>query len=153
MHSIHSLVKQFQKDYPELTFKLSDDFKWSPSDSTVYYDGSSVNGTPSFLHELAHALLGHSEYNRDIQLIEIESTAWHYAQAILSPRYKIPIDEEHVEDNLDTYRDWLHARSTCPQCKATGFQVKSNVYKCILCRAHWRVNDARTCALRRYKLT
>lgn len=151
MPSTTSLANNLQRKYPDFTFQASDEFHWSPQEKVIYYDQNS-NDTASLLHELAHASLGHQTYIKDIALLEMERDAWHYAATTLGPTCATKIDDTTVQDALDTYRDWLHARSTCPGCKATGVQTKKNQYKCILCSRLWRVNDARICALRRYTL-
>ncbi|HEX7484354.1 MAG TPA: hypothetical protein VF281_04375 [Candidatus Saccharimonadales bacterium] len=151
MPSITSLVAKLQTDYPQLTFKSGDDFRWSPQEMTLYYPSASSD-TATLLHEVGHALLGHNTYTKDIQLIEMERDAWEYARKNLSGRYDSSISESIVQESLDTYRDWLHARSTCPNCQATGVQTKTQHYKCVACHTQWRVNEARICALRRYTL-
>lgn len=118
----------------------------------MYYNESSDDAA-LLLHELAHAVLKHADYTRDIELIEMERDAWDHARTVLAPRYSVPIDDAIIEDSLDTYRDWLHARSTCPDCQAIGIQIKLHHYRCLACGAQWKVNDARICALRRYKLS
>lgn len=96
--------------------------------------------------------LGHQDYDKDIRLIQMERDAWAYATASLAARYNVDISDDTVQTALDTYRDWLHARSQCPSCQATGVQVKQHTYKCLACSRLWKVNEARLCALRRYKL-
>lgn len=149
MPSTTSLIDKLQTDFPDLTFAASDGFRWSPHDKTVFYDTQS-DDCASLLHELSHAVLNHQQYTKDIELIEIERDAWQYATDSLSHQYKVTISDDTVQNALDTYRDWMHARSTCPDCQATGVQTKKNLYKCLACSAQWRVNDARVCALRRY---
>ena len=151
MHSISSLVTNLKHDFPDYIFVPGDDFLWSPEKKTISYVFDS-DDHGSLLHELAHAILGHAAYNRDIELLELERAAWQHATDHLAHTYGIIISPDQVEDSLDTYRDWLHARSTCPACRATGLQTKKNEYKCIACHEKWRVNDARLCALRRYRL-
>lgn len=151
MPSTTSLANNLQRDFPAFIFKVSDTFRWSPQEKTIFYDQTS-DDCASVLHELAHAVLQHENYTKDIALIEMERDAWQHAVTTLAPQYKVTIDDSVVQDSLDTYRDWLHARSTCPNCKATGVQTKKNQYKCLLCATRWRVNDARICALRRYTL-
>ncbi len=151
MRSITSLASRLQADFPQFAFVASDGFRWSPKMQTVFYDEASGDQA-ALLHELAHALLGHEGYTRDVALLELERDAWAHAQEVLAGTYDIIIDADQTEDALDTYRDWLHARSLCPGCHATGIQVKQNEYKCIVCMTRWRVNDARACALRRYKV-
>lgn len=151
MLSIHSaLSQQLKKDYPDLSFVESDSFVWSPSEKTVYYNPKDPHVATFLLHELAHAVLGHNDYNHDIELITIERAAWDYAKTELGPRYSLQIDAAFADDTLTTYRDWLHARSTCPRCGATGLQMKRREYKCLACEQTWRVNEARVCGLKRY---
>lgn len=151
MPLIPSLLAKLSVDHPSILLVASDDFRWSASERTVFYDTTSKDSA-TLLHEVAHALLDHRGYDKDIQLIEMEQEAWEYARTILAPRYDVTITESVTQDSLDTYRDWLHARSTCPHCQATGLQIKKNRYKCLACTRQWRVNEARLCALRRYSL-
>lgn len=149
MPSTPSLLDRLTADYPELTFQAGDHDRWSPAEQTVYYD-QAAKDSATLLHELSHALLKHIDYDKDIGLIDMERDAWAYAADTLGPKYGVAIDDDIVQDSLDSYRDWLHARSTCPTCSSTGIQTQSNGYKCVACRATWLVNDARICALRRY---
>lgn len=148
MPSTTSLITKLQTDFPLFLFATGDAFHWAPHEKTVYYPADSSD-IASLLHELSHAILDHQQFTRDIQLVEYEQAAWHHAVEVLSPRYHIAIDSEQVETSLDTYRDWLHARSRCPQCDATGLQTKQHIYSCLSCHAKWHVNDARVCELRR----
>lgn len=115
----------------------------------IYYDEQS-DDSATLLHELSHAVLNHTKYLKDIGLLELERDAWECARNTLAPKYDLIIPEDTIQDSLDTYRDWLHARSICPQCHATGLQIKQREYRCISCATVWQVNDARFCALRRY---
>jgi hypothetical protein len=151
MPSTHlRLLNQLKRDYPNINFNEDEDFAWSPLDKTISYNPYDPQATALTLHELAHAVLGHGAYKHDIELIAIERAAWDYAKITLGPLYNHPIDEDFAEDTLNTYRDWLHARSTCPNCGATGLQIKQREYKCLACEQTWRVNEARSCELRRY---
>jgi hypothetical protein len=151
MPSTTSLVIKLQRDFGQFTFTSSDHFHWAPSEQTIYRDESSPDQA-ALLHELSHALLNHTNYARDIQLIEMERDAWEYATSQLAKPYAVAITEEQIQDALNTYRDWLHARSSCPGCKAIGIQLKKDIYKCVVCGNSWRVNEARMCQLRRYKI-
>lgn len=150
MPSITSLLPQLKTSYPQFQFTPADHAHWNPEDMTVYYNTAS--SPAELLHELSHALLGHKTYRRDIELIGIERDAWKYARQ-LAYTYNITITEEIIEDALDSYRDWLHQRSLCPECNATGLQSSRQTYRCLACRTVWRVNEAKLCALRRYKIT
>jgi DNA-directed RNA polymerase subunit M/transcription elongation factor TFIIS len=132
-------------------FKKSVRFLWSPNEQTIYYFYESDNDYVYMFHELSHALLGHADYTRDVELLAMERDAWDKAVEI-AKKYKMEIDDETVQSTLDTYRDWLHDRSTCPICGATGIQTEKYMYKCLECNHEWRVNEARLCALRRYKM-
>ena len=150
MPSTISLIKRLKADYPEFSFEKSSSFSWSHVDKIIYYSvGVEKHNDSLLLHELSHGLLDHHDYKRDIELIAMESAAWDKAKK-LSQKYNVEVNEEFIQDNLDTYRDWLHRRSTCPDCTATGLQVKKDSYDCLSCGYSWKVNEARTCALRRY---
>lgn len=149
MRSTTSVLTKLQQDLPEITFSPGETFHWSPESRTVYY--SDPADTASLLHEVAHALLGHAGYSRDIELLKMERDAWNLAVDTLSVKYEVAVDQDLAEDMLDTYRNWLHARSTCPKCEATGLQSAANLYSCLVCKGSWRVNEARSCALRRYQ--
>lgn len=151
MHSNNSLAAKLRISYPEFHFLEDKDFRWSPQEKTVFY--RSDGDFSELLHELAHALLDHTTYAKDIQLLEIERDAWEYAAEKLAPLYGLAIEDDYIQGALDTYRDWLHARSCCPACDATGVQTKASHYRCVICGNRWRVNDARSCMLRRYTLT
>lgn len=150
-HSL--LVKELKRDNPEVTFASGHDFMWSPDERTIHYGKlSTKNATASLLHETAHALLGHLSFDQDIELLAKEAEAWDYAKTILAPRYNVLISDAHVSEQLDSYRDWMHLRSLCPNCSQTGIQTKTNRYSCINCSGSWQVNDARRCRLRRIVL-
>ena len=45
----------------------------------------------------------------------------------------ILFDEDFIETELDTYRDWLHQRSKCKKCGLTRYQTRDGVYHCPFC--------------------
>lgn len=158
MESTTSLVKQLKNanfatpNGKPISFSRGGGFYWSPKSTTVFYNSSNGSAPELLLHELGHALLGHGDYSKDIELIAMERDAWE--QALLTgKRFKVPIADDLVEEYLDSYRDWLHARSLCPYCAATGVQTAVRAYVCANCGGAWGVNEARTCALKRYKTT
>jgi hypothetical protein len=152
MPPLTSLVAKLSADYPELSFVSSAEFSWSPSNKSVYYTSKSPSSASLLLHELSHALLGHDSYDKDISLIAMERDAWEKASD-LAVDYGVTINEDTVQDHLDSYREWMHARSRCPSCDAIGVQNGKNTYHCVACRADWTVNEARLCGLKRYKIT
>lgn len=153
MHSINSLLNRLRGDYPEFSFEPTEEFWWSTKKQTIYFDPKAMHSDAFCLHELSHGLLNHKGYEYDIDLIKLERDAWEYAKSTLAPTYNITIDEEIIQDNLNTYRTWLHTRSTCPECETTGLQTNEQYYRCLGCGHTWRANEARICALRRYTVT
>jgi hypothetical protein len=148
MPSITSLINQIRKDHPTILFREADRFSWNPNQSTItYIPDSSLSY--KLLHEAAHGILQHQQYTRDIELLGMERAAWEKATQ-LGLHYGVTIPNEEIEIALDTYRDWMHARSLCPNCHSTGIQHSHVIYRCIACHTQWRVNEARTCQLRRY---
>lgn len=148
MQSINSLINQLRNDFPDILFEKGDFFSWSPIKNTVYY--SENEDIRLLIHELAHAVLGHTSYDRDIELIKIETTAWEKTKE-LAEKYQINIDDDFIQSNLDTYREWIHQRSICPDCHSNGLQFKKDTYECVVCRTKWTVNDSKFSALRRHK--
>ncbi len=146
------LLSLLRQDYPALIFKTDEAFRWSPESSTIFYNFSLPQSNATLLHEVAHAVLGHNTHSSlDIELIKKERAAWDYTLHVLGPKYKIAIENDIAEEALDTYRYWLHKRSTCPECNITAFQTKTGTYACPACRCQWRANDARKGNLRRRK--
>lgn len=150
MLSMTLLFNQLKSDHPGFTFKKSAEFWWSASSNTVHLNTKSPESPAFSLHELSHAILGHQGYTYDVDLIKIERDAWQYAVSELASKYGVTIDDKLIQDNLDTYREWLHARSRCPSCEATGLQSKDRFYRCLGCGTSWHANEARICSLRRY---
>lgn len=146
------LAKRLGNDFPELNFTPGDNFHWSAQQKTVFYPLSSTKHAPQLLHEAAHGILGHFAYSRDLELLKLEREAWNKAIE-LSKRYGVKISDDLIEDSLDTYREWLHARSTCPNCARNGLQDSPRTYRCVVCLKRWRVNDARVCGLKRSEIT
>lgn len=128
-------------------------FLWSPKDKTVVYNPTKLTehaGQWSLLHEVAHALLNHQTYESDFELLQLEVAAWKEAQK-LATAIRLHIDNEYIEDCLDTYRDWLHQRSTCPTCGSVGLQHDPAEYRCHNCMGIWRVSSSRFCRPYRMK--
>lgn len=132
-----------------LTLQKGELFSWNHTACVITYNPASDNAAEYLLHEFAHALLQHAEYAHDVELIRIERAAWDKALEI-APDYSIVISEDIIESSLDSYRDWLHSRSLCPNCGATGIQTNPKNYHCPACAVTWQVNEARSCGLRRH---
>lgn len=98
----------------------------------------------ALLHEVSHALLGHQTYHTDVELLQLEVAAWARAEQ-LAADFDIHIEADHIQDCLDTYRDWLHGRSICPTCTTRSLQQSDHHYRCHNCHTSWRVSASRFC--------
>lgn len=145
---MRTLVKKLAVAHPHLTFVAGNSFYWCPESAEVYYDDSKArqpSAAWSLLHETSHALLGHSSYKADLELLQLEVAAWEHALA-LATGHGISIDPEYVQDCLDTYRDWLYRRSLCPGCGSQCLQAdQTNHYRCHNCHTRWHVSPSRFC--------
>lgn len=142
-----TLLQKIQCDFPEITFVESANFSWHAGSNLVSYKALKANdirGVWALLHELGHALLGHTDFETDIELLKIEVDAWHRAHKI-ARKYKVKIDEDYIQSCLDSYRDWLHLRSTCPSCYERSPQVDKHTYRCVNCQTEWHVTRSRLC--------
>lgn len=137
-------VGRVAADYPQFNFRAGTQEHWSPKTRTITYEAGGPPRTLKYglLHELAHALLDHNSYKSDFELLKLESQAWQTA-AEIGGKYGVKIDEEHIQNCLDTYRDWLHRRSKCPVCGMHVLQEDSTRYKCFNCGAGWQVSAGR----------
>ena len=157
MEKITSLVKKLKNSVAHeprlhsLTLKKSELFSWNHTACAITYNPAVNNAEQYLLHEFGHALLGHTEYGQDIELLHMEQEAWAKA-AEIAGHYSITIDDTVIESSLDTYRDWLHSRSRCPACQSTGIEINKHHYRCLFCQTEWKVNEARGCSLRRFTI-
>lgn len=151
MVQLSSTLKRAILDHPQFSFKEAEVSRWSPVEQTIYYrPPEDLYGLFSFFHELGHAKLHHQDYEQDIELIRIENEAWSLGVEI-AEKYGCSPPDDIVDNALDSYREWLHARSRCPACNNPGVQqIDTGNYSCPLCSTVWRVNDARQCGLKRY---
>jgi ribosomal protein L37AE/L43A len=147
-NSTNSKVKEFvnklAKDYPSINFRPGKQEHWSPKTNTITYNLSQPSKQFNFslLHELAHALLEHNTYITDFELLKLESQAWELASR-LGKKYGVKIDDDHIQNCLDTYRDWLHRRSACPTCGTHVLQRDVKNYQCFNCQTIWQVSSGR----------
>lgn len=146
-----SIVKKLQKIIPGIVIIPGETLRWSPKTKEITYPADETNDETlwGLLHEAGHAKLGHTNYTLDIDLLIHEVAAWEEAVA-LGNKLNILINTEHIQDCLDTYRDWLHQRSTCPRCGIVSFQENFSTYRCFNCRNSWTVSQSRLC--RPYRL-
>lgn len=143
---MHNLLATLQNDFPKLHFVPSKRFYWSPKQNTIHYveKKNDIAAQWSLLHELSHAHLGHQLFKSDFELLLMEVEAWEKARS-LGKKYGIAIDSGHIQDCLDTYRDWLYQRSTCPVCASCSLQTDHRTYRCHNCNTVWHVSSSRLC--------
>ncbi len=147
------IINKLSSLYPDLQFSAGKQFCWSPETSEIFYiEGlNDDHAMWSILHETGHALLEHAGYQADVELLRLEVDAWKKAHE-LADSLGLEIDENHVQDCLDTYRDWLYKRSICPSCHTKCLQQDDHThYRCFNCHTIWRVSSSRFC--RSYRTT
>ncbi len=140
---MEKFIRKLRTDYPDLTFIEGSFLCWSPERKEIYFDPQAgKNGLHGVLHEIGHARLQHTSYASDVDLLKKESDAW--LEAInIAASYGISLDKIHIQDCIDTYRDWLHKRSTCPNCQSNGVQQNPLQYVCLNCQCLWKVTSSR----------
>ncbi|MEO8104721.1 MAG: hypothetical protein ABI602_00070 [Candidatus Saccharibacteria bacterium] len=141
------LLANLRIAYPHLEFATGKQFSWSPETHEIIYKIGTDDQRDrwSLLHETGHALLEHTSYQADYSLLRLEVAAWEKARE-LARQFAIVLDEDHVQDCLDTYRDWLYKRSICPSCASKCLQQDDYAhYRCYNCHAVWRVTPSRFC--------
>jgi hypothetical protein len=152
--TLDKLLTELQRRFPELTFTPGKQFSWSPETSEIFYEAGKPGKKAvwSLLHETGHALAGHESYEADFELLRLEIEAWEKARGI-AEELGVAMDEDHIQNSLDTYRDWLYKRSICPDCGTKCLQQEDFVhYRCFNCHTVWRVSASRFCrAYRRHK--
>jgi hypothetical protein len=126
-----SLAK-IKADFPSLRFIKGRKFAFRPPRTIVTPENFSEDEYPLLLHELGHALVGRFDFKTEIERLQIEVLAWEKARE-LAASYEIEIDENLIQGELDTYRDWLHQKSRCPNCGLTRFQTPDGVFRCPKC--------------------
>ena len=125
---LHKLIVQLKMDYPKIRFRLGKKFAFRPPRTIFFAEGQELE----LLHELGHARLEHDFYTTDIERLRMERAAWEQAREFCK-YYGVEYDEDFVEEELDSYRDWLHQRSKCSQCAQTRFQGAGGEYHCPFC--------------------
>lgn len=147
-----ALVARLEADYPELRFRAGKRFMFRPPRTVVYEEFLEGRGGVGeafdeerrglewglqLLHEVGHATLGHRDFRTDPERLVMEREAWERARELAeryrAAGYNIYYDEDFVEAALDTYRDWLHRRSACPECGLTRYQTVDGRWHCPGC--------------------
>ena len=125
------LVEQLKNDFKEFNFRTGKKFKFRPP-KTIIIGPTEEGDSLLLLHELGHALCRHRDFDTDAKRLKMEREAWEKARE-LACKYNIPFDEDLMENELDSYRDWLDQKSRCPKCRLTRYQTPDGVYHCPRC--------------------
>ena len=126
-----AFLERLKGDFPEFRFKNGDKFAFRPPKTIVLGPPEPFSALLA-LHEVSHAVLGHKTFRMDVERLKMESAAWEKARE-LADRYGIEINEDLIQDELDTYRDWLHNKSRCRKCGLTCYQTPDGAYHCPRC--------------------
>jgi hypothetical protein len=144
----------FIADFPNIKFKSGSKFAWSPVEQTVYYEKNKVDtkkGRFTLLHEISHALLNHTSFNSDLELMKLEVEAWQHARR-LAKNYDLPQDDCYIDECLESYREWLYKRSMCAECLTNSLQDSKGIYNCHICGLRWSVPTSQLCKIQRRKI-
>jgi hypothetical protein len=153
------IIDQLKHLVPSVEFIEGNVFCWSPETNSITYESTDDNQFSDALqpkiwalcHEIGHAILSHKTYKTDFELLFMEAEAWDKGKE-LAEIINASIDEDHIQECLDTYRDWLHKRSRCPTCLSTSLQESATLYRCHNCSTQWRVTSSRFCRPYRTKV-
>lgn len=124
-------LQRLREDYPGLRFIEGSKFAFRPPRTIVLGPPEPFSELLA-LHEVSHAILKHRTFRMDVERLRMESEAWEKAQELAS-RYGIEANEDLIQDELDTYRDWLHNKSKCRSCGLTRYQTPDGAYHCPRC--------------------
>ena len=128
---MESLVNKLKKDYPDFKFRVGEKFLFRYP-KMIVFNSDEPNAELLLLHEVSHGLLGHRDYEKDVNRLKMEAEAWEKARELAS-KYGVDFNDNVAQDELDTYRNWLHKKSRCPKCGLTRFQDANKVYHCPRC--------------------
>ena len=125
------MIPRLADDFPELKFVSGKKFAFRPP-KTIILGPPEPFSELLALHEVGHAVCGHFDFKMDVERLKMEVEAWEKARE-LADSYGVEVDEDLIQSELDTYRDWLHQKSRCPKCGLTRFQTPDLAYHCPLC--------------------
>ncbi len=136
MEEMDNFIVRMKEMYPFLNFREGEKFAFRPERTIIYepmagWDEQN-NYQLCFLHEIGHAILKHWDFKTDPERLKMERAAWEKARE-LALGLGVEYDEDLVEERLDSYRNWLHRRSSCPKCGLTRFQTAQGAYVCPQC--------------------
>ena len=123
-----TFLAKIKSNYPDFKFVTGAKFAFRPP-KTIVIGPEEPEDASLLLHELGHALSLHRDFNTSAKRLKMEVEAWEKARELAS-QYGIEMDDEMIEGELDTYREWLHQKSRCKKCGLTCFQTPDGSYHC-----------------------
>lgn len=127
-----NFLTALKTDYPAFSFKPGKKFLFRPKKS-IFYLETNQNFQLLLLHELSHALLGHFSYNTSLERLQIERDAWAKTKE-LCKKHNVQFSSSQAENELDTYRDWVHQKTICRNCGLTCIELSSDLLFCPFCQ-------------------
>ena len=133
-----TFLQKIKSDFPKFRFVAGARFSFRPPRTIVVPDeedearDDSGDTSLLLLHEMGHAIMGHRDFKTEVGRLKMEVEAWEKARE-LCDKYGVVFDEELVETELDSYRNYLHQKSRCPLCGLTRFQTPDGEFYCPKC--------------------
>ena len=124
-------LERLKTDFQTFRFVFGKKFTFRPP-KTVVIGHEEPFWRLLILHEVSHGVCKHKSFRMDVERLRMENEAWEKARE-LAVLYNIKINEDLIQGELDTYRDWLHQKSRCPKCGLTRFQTPDSLYHCPRC--------------------
>ncbi len=149
--SLDIILQHIKTNHSNVTYKKSNKSYWDPLSQTIFHNPNKNYAEVTLLHELGHAINQDKQYKYDTDLLKMELQAWQQANKI-SKKLAIDIDKNYIEDCMDSYRNWLHARSKCPNCSQNSIQNSELKYVCLNCGCTWQTSRERFCRTYRKKI-
>ena len=132
LNSLSPTLQQIITDFPNLIFKRGSRFTFRPP-NIIILGPKTTNYELLTLHEIGHALSNHKNYKTYLELLRMETEAWRRAKP-LAQKYQVPYNEDLVQSHLNTYRDYLYLKTTCPHCGNYCIQSSTGKLFCPFCQ-------------------
>lgn len=119
--------------YPQFCFKAGRKFMFRPRRTIIYEEIAGEEFKLLLLHELGHATLGHFSFKTAVERLAKERDAWEKTRE-LAEGFGVEFDEEMAQGNLDTYREFLHQKTLCPECGLSTLEIGTEKLFCPGCQ-------------------
>lgn len=125
------LLDKLRADFPDVVWREGKKYLFRPPKTIMLGPDEEHDGL-LLLHELGHYLCRHRDFDTLPRRVKMEREAWDKARE-LCDKYGVSYNENVAEAELDTYRDWLDAKSRCPKCGLTRYQTSDGEFHCPRC--------------------